>query len=101
MQQDWEPVVLRRPGTAPVKKGPSGAPPKIIRDDIDVFHHKQIPKELAGRIAAKRILMKLSQDQLAQKVNLRPAVVKDIESCKGPYNHVDINKVLNFLGLTK
>lgn len=89
-------------GFSPIvmKKGPSGAPPKIIRDDIEVFRHKEIPKELADRIKSARIAKNLTQDKLAQAINIRPAIVKDIEACKGPYNHMYINKVLKYLSLT-
>lgn len=100
-QQDWTPVNIGK-GFSPVAplKGPRGAPPKVTRDDLEVFRHKDIPKELADRIKVARVLKGLSQEALAQAINIRPAVVRDIEACKGPYDHVSINKMLRHLGLT-
>lgn len=80
------------------KHGPRGTP-KILGDQ-EVFKHKHIPKSLTDRIRQRRIEMKLTQDQLAQKINVRPSIVKNIESCIGPYDHVNINKILKAVGLT-
>ena len=95
--QDWEPVVFKKKKPEEQRKGPSGAPPKLIREDTDTFHVKTVSKETAHKISSMRIALKLTQDQLAQKVNLRPAVIKDIEACKGPKDSAAINKILNFL----
>lgn len=98
--QDWNPINIGK-GSVPQKpKGPSGAPPKIIRNDLESFKHKEIPKDIADKIKNARIQKGLTQDKLAQTINVRPVVIKDIEACKGPYDHVNINKTLRFLGLT-
>jgi ribosome-binding protein aMBF1 (putative translation factor) len=98
--QDWTPVVLEKIKVSEMQKkhGPRGTP-KILGDQ-DVFKHKEIPKSLTERIKQRRIELKLTQDQLAQKINVRPAVVKNIESCIGPYDHVNINKIMRAIGLT-
>lgn len=98
--QDWTPVDIGKGSREPPKKGPKGAPPKITRDDIESFKHKEIPKELSERIKKTRLEKGLTQENLAQSLNIRSCIVKDIEACKGPYDHVNINKVLRFLGLT-
>lgn len=98
--QDWTEINIGKKKVPEPKKGPSGAAPKIIREDLDTFRHKEIPKDLVHRIKTARISKGLTQDKLAQAINLRPAIVKDIEACKGPYDHVSINKILRYLGLT-
>lgn len=98
--QDWTDINIGKKKTPEKRKGPSGAAPKIVREDLDSFRHKEIPKDLADRIKTARLANNLTQDKLAQSINLRPAIVKDIEACKGPYDHVSINKVLRHLGLT-
>ena len=95
--QDWEPVVFSKKPPQQTK-GPSGIQ-KVLKDQ-DVFRHKEIPKTLVDRIRNRRIELKLSQEQLAKNINVRPAIVKNIESCIGPYNHVNINKILKSIGLT-
>jgi ribosome-binding protein aMBF1 (putative translation factor) len=99
--QDWEPIILKKPKPEDNKKGPSGAPPKILRDDIESFNTKHVTKDIAHRITQGRIRLKLTQDQLANKLNLRPNIVKDIEACKGPYDSIAINKLLNFINSHK
>lgn len=97
--QDWEPVVFR-------KKKVDETIPKVVHgirkveQNRESFEHKHVPKELADRIQKKRIELKLTQAQLAQKINERPSVVNDIENCRGVYNHVHVNKILKTLNLT-
>lgn len=95
--QDWEPVVFKKKKLEDKPKGPSGALPHILREDPDEFRHKTVSKELSKVISSKRIKLGLTQDQLAQKLNMQPIVVRDIEACRGPRNSVAINKILNFL----
>lgn len=98
--QDWTPVVFekKRAEEEQKKHGPRGVP-KILGDQ-EVFKHKTIPKSLTDRIRQRRVELKLTQEQLAQKINVRPVIVKNIESCVGPYDHVNINKILRAIGLT-
>jgi putative transcription factor len=97
--QDWEPVVFK-------KKKVDETKPKVVHgvrkveQNREGFDHKTVPKDLADRIQKKRIELKLTQAQLAQKINEKPAVVNDIECCRGVYNHIHVNKVLKALNLT-
>lgn len=98
-QQDWEPVVFTRRKIDETK-------PKIVigtkkvDKNLESFEHKKIPKCIAENIQRKRLELKLTQAQLAQKMNEHPSVVNDIEACRGVYNHVHINKALKVLGLS-
>ncbi len=73
---------------------------KKLDENPEDFHHKTISKELADAVKNKRIEMKLTQAQLAQKVNEKVNIIQDIENMKGVYNHVIINKTLRALGLS-
>jgi ribosome-binding protein aMBF1 (putative translation factor) len=96
-QQDWDPVVFSK--KPPIqKKGPAGIL-KVLKDQ-EVFRHKDIPKSLVDRIRARRVELKMTQEQLANRINVRPVIVKNIESCIGPYDHVNINKIMKAIGLT-
>jgi ribosome-binding protein aMBF1 (putative translation factor) len=116
--QDWKPVILR------VKQEGNGKSEKDVRtalqngaivetrirdgsgvtqkldDNREDFHHKQIPKELADAVKNKRIELKLTQVQLAQRINEKVNIIQDIEGMKSVYNHVMINKTLKALGLS-
>lgn len=99
LQQDWEPVVFR-------KKKLDETKPKVVvgtkkvEKNLESFEHKKIPKSIAETIQRKRLELKLTQAQLAQKINEHPSVVNDIEACRGVYNPVHINKTLKALGLS-
>lgn len=96
--QDWEPVVFKKKTEDKPKQVPHGI--RKVDQNRESFEHKHVPKELADRIHKKRIELKLTQAQLAQKINERPSVVNDIENCRGVYNHVHVNKILKTLNLT-
>ena len=95
--QDWEPVVFKKK-TEPKKQVPHGI--QKVEQNRESFEHKHVQKELASRIQKKRLEMKITQAQLAQRINERPSVVNDVESCRGVYNPSHVNKILKVLGLT-
>lgn len=118
--QDWKPVILR------VKQEKNGKSEKDVRralqnggivethvktcgqdvlsqkldDNREDFHHKKIPKEIADAVKNKRIELKLTQAQLAQRINEKVNIIQDIENMKCVYNHIIINKTLKALNLS-
>lgn len=97
--QDWEPVVFRKKQSEqkrPVVVNPS----KKFDEAPEVFHHKKISKELADTVRNKRLELGLTQQALATRICEKPNVIQEIESMKGVYNHVTINKTLRALGLS-
>lgn len=101
--QDWTPVVFKKDKSKDLeKKGPKGPThaQKLDENTENYKDHKKIPKALADAIKQKRIEMKLTQDQLAKKVNVRAGIVNDIESQRGIYDHVTIEKIKHVLGIT-
>ena len=103
MHQDWEPVVLRKkkePERELRPRSSSAPPPKKLDQNLEGFDHKKIPKTIADAIQRRRIEVGLTQTELAQKINEKPAIVNDVENCRGVYNHVHVNKILKALGLS-
>jgi len=117
--QDWKPVILRvnqeRNGKSEkdvrramqnggvvetLTKGSGSMVSKKLDDNLEDFHHKKIPREVADAIKHKRIELKLTQAQLAQRINEKVNVVQELETMKAVYNHVIVNKTLKALGLS-
>ena len=108
--QDWTPVVLKNKSKADElqKRGPTGQgrvlgpthAQKLDENTENYKDHKKVPKVLADAIKQKRIELKLTQDELAKKVNVRAGVVNDIESQRGVYDSQVIEKIKRVLGIT-
>lgn len=100
--QDWTPVVFKKKDNLE-KKGPRGPThiQKLDQNSENYKDHRKIEKSLADTIKLRRIELKLTQEQLAQKVNVRANVMHDIEAQKGVYDSVVIERVKRVLGITK
>jgi ribosome-binding protein aMBF1 (putative translation factor) len=96
--QDWEPIVFKKHEK---KKGPSGpSRAQKLDENKEAFDdHKKIQKGLADAIKNARIQLKITQDQLAKQVNVRPNVINDIEAQRGIYDHIAVNKIKKILGI--
>lgn len=113
--QDWETVVFRKKEQSTfVQKrvlgqgrvigqgrvlGPTHAQ-KLDSNSENYKDHKKVPKVLADAIRKRRIELKLTQEQLAQKVNVRTVIINDIESQRGVYDSVTVEKIKRVLGIT-
>lgn len=107
--QDWETVVFRKKEQSTVVQkrvlgqgrvlGPTHAQ-KLDSNSENYKDHKKVPKVLADAIRKRRIELKLTQEQLAQKVNVRTVVINDIESQRGVYDSVTVEKIKRVLGIT-
>eukprot|EP00300_Choanocystis_sp_HF-7_P036934 c52897_g1_i1.p2 GENE.c52897_g1_i1~~c52897_g1_i1.p2 ORF type:complete len:151 (-),score=29.92 c52897_g1_i1:12-431(-) len=112
MDQQWEPVVLRK--KAPTKKTPANAAAIIqgggqvdsvkkfnagtnhnagpsnarrLDDETEDFHHQKVPLELRKAIAQARQVKKMTQKDLATRLNEKVTVVNDYESGKAIPNN--------------
>ena len=63
---------------------------KLLNEDIEL---KEVPKEIATQIQRARNEKKLTQDQLAKKVQENLSVIKDLESGTGAYNPKVVEKI--------
>ena len=63
---------------------------KLLNEDIDI---KEVPKEIATQIQQARNEHKLTQEQLAKKIQENVSVVRDLESATGQYNPKVVEKI--------
>ena len=63
---------------------------KLLNEDIDI---KEVPKEIAKQIQQARNEHKLTQDQLAKKIQENVSVLKDLENGVGVYNPKIVEKI--------
>ena len=72
------------------KKGQVSNVGKLLNEDVDI---KEVPKEIATQVQKARNEHKLTQDQLAKKIQENVSVVKDLESATGQYNPKVVEKI--------
>ena len=121
--QDWNPVILRknpeRTSAAELKKNPtpgmsifkadagknkqSTKPP--ARADIDITDPeanikkpKAYDSDFRSKMQQARQEKKMSQKELATKLNVKPTVVQDIETGKAVWDGAMVSKIERILG---
>ena len=63
---------------------------KLLNEDIEI---KEVPREIAVQVSRARNEKKLTQEQLANKVQENVAAIKDLENAEGPYNPKLVEKI--------
>jgi len=66
---------------------------KLDQDDPDTFKHRKITTEFKKALMQARMLQKLTQSQLAQKIQLKPSTIQDYENGKAIPNGQIIQKL--------
>lgn len=112
--QDWTPVVMKKksnlikkeliPKTQVSKetKTETGRPAWSIEKQVDDENSKPVnyvSTDVAKEIIAGRVQMKLTQKQLAQKLNIQEKEIKDIESSKAVLNKGLISRIKRTLNI--
>jgi ribosome-binding protein aMBF1 (putative translation factor) len=113
--QDWETIVFKKKSqndvtrekvARPVSNGqtltPYQKPAWKIEQQVDSENGKPlnlVTSEVGKAIINGRIAMKLTQKQLAQRLNMQEKDIKDIESCKAVENKALIAKIKKTLGI--
>lgn len=64
-----------------------------LDDNPEDFKHKKVPKEIAEKIIRKRIELKLTQADLAKKINVPVAKIQEVEAMKSVYDANLLNKI--------
>ena len=102
--QDWKSVIIRKNAKENIKntnKKPDNTTLKKIsiekKADNDELKHKQLTIELRQSIQKARCEKNMTQKELANRINLSPQIISDIESGKAIYNEQHINKLKRFL----
>ena len=63
---------------------------KLLNEDVEI---KTIPKEIATQVAQARTEAKLTQEQLAKKIQEKVSFIKELESANGVYNPKIVEKI--------
>ncbi|MBI96719.1 hypothetical protein CL656_06210 [bacterium] len=90
--QDWEPVVLKK-RTIPVKN--QNTPKK---EDDDTITVKTIGRELKVALQQARLNKKMSQKDVATKMNVKPNDIMNYENGKAVPNNAFISKLEKLYG---
>lgn len=70
-----------------------------LEEETDVLTHQTVPTEVKTAIQKARLAAKLSQAQLAQKINEKEQIVKEYESGKAIPNQQVLAKMERVLGV--
>jgi putative transcription factor len=77
-------------------KGPSNS---LDKTDIDTFKNKKIDEKLSVKIRNARNSKNMTQKDLAQKINVKPAIINEYESGKAIPNPKTLNNIKKILGI--
>ncbi len=71
-----------------------------IEEESEDFRVKRVSMSIAKNIAKKRVELKMSQKELAQKLCLSESIIRDYEKIDGKatYNPAILNKIEKILG---
>ena len=106
--QDWETVVLSKPKNYVSGGNKSNKPPVKLTDEQirlnkleneEIVEQKKVPLELRKKIQQARSGKKMTQAQLAQKVNVKQNVINDYESGKAVPDNALLGKLERALGV--
>ena len=63
---------------------------KLLNEEVEI---KTIPKEIATQVAQARAEAKLTQEDLAKKIQEKVSYIKELESANGVYNPKIVEKI--------
>jgi len=95
--QDWEPVII---GNGKNKKTNNNIKQNEIDDEEEGGMTKKVQKFTIKQIDAlkeARILQKISQKDLAKKLNIESKIIQDIEQNNIPFNKILYRKIMKVL----
>jgi ribosome-binding protein aMBF1 (putative translation factor) len=93
--QDWATLSIHNPQKKTVqkeivqKKGDNAVKDtihKLENDNAETFKHTYIPSSISKEIVKTRVALKLSQKELAQKMNLQQNIYVELENGKALYS---------------
>lgn len=111
--QDWETVILKKKKVDDARENvtktsvnkttisyATGKPAWKIEKEVDSETGKPliyVSREDANNIIKGRIEMKLSQKDLANRLNMQFKYIQEIETCKAIENKQDLSRIKRFL----
>jgi putative transcription factor len=107
--QDWTPVTFHKRTPAdvqkqlvPKKKSPNkfvADAAHVICDDSESFHIETVSPKLRQQILQARLNAKLTQVQLAQRINEQPKTIQEYENGKAIPDNRILQKLSKVLGV--
>lgn len=108
--QDWNTVILRNPKAQKAVQQKQqqrvktvdnqSVDEKKLLSETESFHHKKVSVEDSKKIVQARVAAKLTQAQLAQRLNISSKDINDIERGVALYNGNLIAKIKKLLKIT-
>ncbi len=113
--QDWTPVILsgKKPAKIPGSAGPKydiqdkvaeeerakAAKQRALETESEIFKIETVPISISQEIIKGRNAMKMTQKELAQKLNLQQSVIASYESGKAIPDHQILQKIAKALNI--
>lgn len=97
--QDWTTIVLRKNNTQKQIHRPVNHKTFKNIDSSDPEPPKTIGLSASKQIQQVRVAKKLTQKELAQKINVKPQLITDYEAGKAIPSRAVINKINRVLGI--
>ena len=112
--QDWTPVILsgknpqRVPGKGPKieiqdkmsdEERSKAAKQRALENETEVFKVETVPITISQEIMKGRNALKMTQKELAQKINVQQSIIASYESGKAIPDHQTLQKIARALGI--
>ena len=97
--QDWEPVVLRKNTERKTRYNAPGHKKFKKIDSEDVEAPKTLGLSAGRQIQQARAAKKMTQKELAQKINVKAQLITDYETGKAIPSRAILNKINHALGI--
>ena len=109
MEQDWKPIVFKKKIENNNSKQNSNLTNTSLKskvnlhllkiDKTEIGKIKKLDHKIGKVIAQKRTQLKLSQKQLAQRINIKPEIIAQYESGKANPNQNLLMRLQKILGV--
>tara|TARA_Y100000590_G_C15472636_1_gene920801 strand:- start:588 stop:920 length:333 start_codon:yes stop_codon:yes gene_type:complete len=103
--QDWDTVYIHldkknaKKKSEKINSAKKGKGNNLDEVDKDSFKNKKVTIEFSKQMSKHRNAKGLTQKQLAQKINVKPAIINDYETGKAIPNPAILNKIKRTLNI--
>lgn len=101
--QDWKQIYVsldnRKQEKKENKKNKKGPSNNLDNTNIDTFKNKKVDVSFSIKMKQGRNNKNITQKELAQKINVKPAVINEYESGRAIPNPKTLNNIKKILGI--